>query len=147
MQMVARVTDATSISVKDIRAGNNKVYICHKPGNQNNTLAVHTSDVSNHLSHGDMLGTCQQNPPVTPLIVTASPNPSRNHFVLTIKGGVLSEKLKLKVTDIFGRTVEQREGLSTNITLTIGGNYHPGLYFVKVTQGNEAKTITLIKLP
>ena len=79
--------------------------------------------------------------------MTGSPNPSRNHFVLNIKGGDLSEKLKLKVTDIFGRTVEQREGLSTNITLTIGGNYHPGLYFARVTQGNEAKTITLIKLP
>jgi hypothetical protein len=41
-----QATDVTSISVKDIRAGNNKVYICHKPGKQNNTLTVFTSEVA-----------------------------------------------------------------------------------------------------
>jgi hypothetical protein len=92
-------------------------------------------------------GICQSNSGNSPLIVTAGPNPSFNHFVLTIKGGSLSEKLKLRVTDIFGRTVEQKEGLSTNSTITIGANYCAGIYFVKVTQGNEEETLKLIKLP
>ncbi len=142
-----QATDVTSILVKDIRAGNNKVYVCHKPGKQNNTLSISTSGVADHLSHGDMLGSCQNNSGNSPLIVTASPNPSTNRFVLNIKGGELSEKVKIKVTDLFGRTIEQRDGLSTNSTLTIGGNYRPGFYCVWITQGDEIKTIKLLKLP
>jgi len=31
--------------------------------------------------------------------------------------------------------------------LTIGANYCAGIYFVKVTQGNDEETLKLIKLP
>ncbi len=52
-------TDAVTVFVNDIRCGNNKVKICHKEStSKKKVLCISTSDVPNHLAHGDVLGEC-----------------------------------------------------------------------------------------
>lgn len=159
------VTDANSchgtasknITVMDIRAGqkNDKVIICHK----SNTQVVDPNAVPAHLAHGDMLGTCQaSNSSITrnspretensihaKLTITALPNPSANFFTINMAGGNTSEKLSLRVTDILGRTIEQRNNLQSNTTLKIGNDYRPGVYIVEIIQGINRKQLKLIK--
>jgi len=142
------------ITVVDIRAGNksDKVTICHKQ----NTIVVDPGGVPAHLAHGDMLGACQNllvsripdQPEISSmkLEIKAAPNPSANYFTVTIAGANASEKLSLKVTDIFGRVVEKRANLSYSNSLKIGNGYSQGVYIVEITQGSMREKIKLIKL-
>lgn len=151
-----------TVAVIDVRAGKkmDKVKVCHKPGKQLNTLEIGADGVADHLGHGDMLGSCSDATLMVSnrligdksetevsahvLSVVASPNPSTNHFVLSIQGAVNS-KLTLKVTDILGRVVEQKNNLQANRSLQIGADYRPGVYFVELIQGSEIKQVKLLK--
>ena len=117
--------------------------ICHK----GKSLEVTTDIVSSHLSHGDMLGSCSASQPPAMFTVTAMPNPSSNHFVITIGNGKQGEKIDLRVMNLLGKVIEQRTNLNNNQSFTLGNNYHPGLYIVEVQQGNEREKIMIVKLP
>lgn len=54
-------------------------------------------------------------------------------------------RVTLTVTDINGRPVERRENIQPNQNITIGGNYHPGIYLISIVQGNETKQLKVIK--
>jgi hypothetical protein len=158
------VTDANScnasanktITVIDVRAGNklDKVTICHKQ----NTIVVDPSGVPAHLGHGDMLGACQNNnllvsrihdqPEISSmkLEIKAAPNPSANYFTIIIGGANGSESLSLRVTDIFGRTIERRDKFSFTSAIKLGSGYRQGVYIVEITQGSRREKIKLIKL-
>ncbi len=155
-----QATANKTITVMDIRGGKklDKVIICHKPNKQMNTLEIGSTDVPDHLAHGDMLGSClainpsltnkssqiEENIPVE-LAIAAMPNPFTNYFTISINGGNVSEKLSVRVTDILGRTIERKDNLQTNSTLKIGNNYRPGVYIIEVIQGTEHKQLKLIK--
>jgi hypothetical protein len=134
-----------SIAVRDIRGKGNKVIICHKPQTHANTLEVPPSMVADHLAHGDMLGACAGDE-YPRFIVTATPNPSWHHFTANIRGGNPAQPVRLRVLDIFGRTVELRPSLQTNQSVVFGGNYQRGLYFAEFTHGNERLILPLLKL-
>lgn len=140
-----QATADKTITVKDIRAGGNKVILCHKPNAQANTLEVATAAVQAHLAHGDMLGSCP-GPEYPAFRASASPNPTWNHFRIQIQGGSPAQTVRLRVLDIFGRVIETRNNLQTNQTITIGGNYKRGLYFAELVQGNERVIIPLLKI-
>ncbi len=123
-----------------------------------NDLEIGSSDVPDHLAHGDMLGSCSAiNPPVTnkssrveenvptELAIVSMPNPSMNYFTVSIKGGSTFEKLKLIVTDLSGRIIEQKDNLQTNSSFKIGSNYYSGVYIVEIIQGAAHKQIKLVK--
>jgi hypothetical protein len=145
-----------TITVMDIRAGNklDKVIICHKQ----NTMVVDPNSVPAHLAHGDMLGACQNNnllvssihdqPEISSmkLEIKAAPNPSANYFTITIAGTNESESLSLRVTDIFGRVMENRNNLPYSSSLKIGNGYSQGVYIVEITQGSRQEKIKLVKL-
>jgi hypothetical protein len=79
------------------------------------------------------------------LQVKVLPNPSRNYFQLNITGNGKGT-LHLRVTDMQGRVLEDRktEGMTQQIKL--GEKWINGTYILQVTQGEERKTIQLVKL-
>jgi hypothetical protein len=78
------------------------------------------------------------------LTVKAMPNPSPYQFTLVLKS-LSKEKLILTVTDITGRTIEQRTDIPANSTIQLGGHYHPGVYIAQFLQGDDKVTLRLIK--
>jgi hypothetical protein len=147
-----------NIKVIDLRGGNklDKVVICHK----GSTVTVDGSAVPAHLSHGDMLADCMYSIPtvthnsvdrimensVPALSLNALPNPSSTDFTLTISGLNSYQKISLRVTDISGRILEQKENIQALSTIKVGQNYRPGVYIVELIQGNEKRMLKLIKM-
>ncbi len=81
---------------------------------------------------------------VNKLKVHAMPNPS-NHYFTIITQGNAGQKLNITVFDVLERLVEARNNMPANGNIRIGDEYRPGIYFIKVVQGNEIKTLKLIK--
>jgi hypothetical protein len=123
-------------------AGN--VIICHKTSQETNTIAVDQNAVAAHLLHGDFLGTCNEPNQLTLLRITASPNPSRDYFVITVEGGNVGEKISVAISDAMGRVIEVKENIFTK-SFRIGKNYIPGLYFIHAVQGSQLASLTLVK--
>jgi hypothetical protein len=78
------------------------------------------------------------------LSIKVMPNPTSYYFTL-IMNSLSKENVKLTVTDITGRVVEQRTSVSANSTLQLGSQYHPGIYIAEFIQGNDRITLRLIK--
>jgi hypothetical protein len=78
------------------------------------------------------------------LSIQVMPNPTSYYFTLILKS-LSKENVKVTVTDITGRVVEQRTGVSANSTIQLGNQYHPGIYIAEFMQGNDRITIRLIK--
>ncbi|WNM20218.1 leucine-rich repeat protein [Flavobacterium capsici] len=80
-----------------------------------------------------------------PLEAVAYPNPFANNFQLNIKTTNTSA-VSIKVYDMLGRLIEQREETVNDLeTTTIGDNYPSGVYNVIVAQQDEVKTLRVVK--
>jgi hypothetical protein len=146
-----------TIDVLDIRGGKklDKVNICHQTGSGSNNITISGSAVTDHLAHGDMLGGCTVTAPTASarlvgaaagkLSVQVLPNPSAVEFTLLIKAEQTGT-INLRVLDIQGRVLEQRNNISPTQKLTIGEGFHSGIYFAEITQGTDRKVIKLLKL-
>lgn len=78
------------------------------------------------------------------LDLKVTPNPSRTYFTLYVRSN--SDKpATLQVFDLFGRIKEVRR-FYPDATIRLGDNYRPGVYFVKITQGNVEVYTALLKL-
>ncbi|MBN8641989.1 MAG: T9SS type A sorting domain-containing protein, partial [Flavobacteriales bacterium] len=74
-----------------------------------------------------------------------SPNPFGESFGLEVTVST-EETIQVKVYDMLGKLVESREVDSTTISeLQIGATYPSGVYNVIVSQGEEVKTMRVIK--
>jgi len=71
------------------------------------------------------------------------PNPAINEFGLLVEGKN-NEKITILVMSEDGKIVFQTAGI-TNKTYKFGQNFAAGLYIIKVTNGNELKTLKVIK--
>ncbi len=143
-----QATASKTVMVKDVRGGKklDKVIICHKPGNINSSLEINENMVVNHLSHGDALGSCGTVPEYPALKAIASPNPTTTSFQITLKGGNPMQPVNMKVYNILGRQVEQRQNLQSGQSFRMGENYKLGLYLVEFSQGREKEVLLLLKL-
>lgn len=175
-------TATISICVTDIRVvgsnGAGKVYLCHVPnGNPANrqTLSISVNAVDAHLTQhpGDRLGSCDQSPCGSSVVVTSTgnsksataakevnevvakseeelkvtvmPNPSTKYFTLKLESKY-DQPVNLRVMDGSGRIVDARSKLGSNSTLQIGQNYSSGTYYAELIQGNLRKVVQLIKV-
>jgi hypothetical protein len=78
------------------------------------------------------------------LKISAWPNPTSSHFVVTSKSN--SDKtLTILVTDVLGRRVETRTNVAANGTIQIGSQLRAGIYFVEIIQGSYKEKLSLIK--
>jgi uncharacterized protein YjdB len=78
------------------------------------------------------------------LTVKVAPNPTSNYFTLQLNSRS-TEKVNLSVVDVTGRMVEQMKGIWPNSSLQIGEKYHPGIYLLRVVQGDDIVDLKLIK--
>ena len=76
--------------------------------------------------------------------VSGYPNPSRTGFNVQING-LTTEKVRIRVTDMSGRLVEQRTNLAANQVVSVGSNYRAGMYYIEVTQGENKQQIKMVK--
>jgi hypothetical protein len=173
--ITATVTDAlgctstctTVIHAKDVRcfagnSGNAKVKVCHKTGSNNNpcnNLCVSESAVAAHLAHGDYLGDClpncaaplytkgnvvEEKPTSSDMFpVKVIPNPTNNYFTLDAGSGS-KEKIVVIVYDVLGRIVKHIEN-SEGPLIRFGEDMKAGSYLALIRQGNNTKTVKLIK--
>ena len=73
----------------------------------------------------------------------AYPNPFASTFAIQVKTSS-QEVVYLKVYDMIGRLVEQRETNAKEIT-AFGERYPSGVYNVVVTQGSVTETLRVVK--
>jgi hypothetical protein len=78
------------------------------------------------------------------LSVQAYPNPSQSDFTLVLQGYDSKEKVSITVTDLLGRKVFQTEGTG-KMQYKLGNNFMTGMYNVQVIQGNDKKSLKLVK--
>lgn len=150
-------TASKTVGVVDVRCGNkmDKVAVCHGGGSS----CIDKGSVSDHLSHGDMLGACTAVPLVTvktsqaeiaqvqdltKFSIAAYPNPSRQAFTLLIKGNDAANKISLRILDAVGRTVEVMT-VAAGTNLQVGSGYRPGIYIVEAVQGKRQQVLKLVR--
>ncbi|MBE7174059.1 MAG: T9SS type A sorting domain-containing protein [Williamsia sp.] len=73
------------------------------------------------------------------------PNPSRSAFAIVVKSGD-NNIISLRISDASGRLIEAISGVRTGETKQFGAGYMPGTYYVEIVQGNQHKTVKLVKL-
>ncbi|NML20248.1 family 10 glycosylhydrolase [Pseudoflavitalea sp. G-6-1-2] len=86
-----------------------------------------------------------ENPnPHAMLTVKAYPNPTPDQFyVITLSTSL--QTISYTVTDLAGKVIESKTGLSANGLFNIGSSYQPGMYILKVSQGQQSQTLKLVK--
>jgi len=80
------------------------------------------------------------------LSVAMAPNPAIAYTNLTINADVAKGNVRIKVTDLFGKVIETKEIAAGRNIIQLGNSYRPGIYVIEVTQGQDRKTVQLIKL-
>ena len=75
--------------------------------------------------------------------VNTWPNPSNQNFSLQVES-VSNEIIDVFVTDVIGRQISRFQ--STNMkTINFGDDLKPGIYFIKVMQGDHLETVKAVK--
>ena len=76
---------------------------------------------------------------------TAYPNPFANNFMLDVKSSS-SSMVNVKVYDMLGRLIEQKDAnVADMATTTIGERYPSGVYNVVVSQEDNVQTMKVVK--
>jgi hypothetical protein len=83
-------------------------------------------------------------PEVDKLTVKVFPNPASYFFTFDMKSAS-KEKVQIIISDVAGRVIEQRTGVSANTSIQLGSSYRPGVYIATIIQGNEKVTLRIIK--
>jgi autotransporter-associated beta strand protein len=78
--------------------------------------------------------------------IALAPNPATAYTRLTINASTEKGRVYVKVTDLFGKTVEAKEMAPGRSTILLGSEYQPGVYVIEVSQGRDKQTARLIKL-
>jgi hypothetical protein len=81
----------------------------------------------------------------TSLTVIASPNPSADLFTLHIQSAD-NTPVAVRISDVSGKYITMRQGVSSNSRIQVGSELKSGLYFVEVIQGKDRKVVRLLKL-
>ncbi len=144
------------VKVVDVRCGSkkDKVSVCHSGG----TICINTSDVPNHLNHGDKLGACgtgsmtnqitssrpqQQDLMVFSVAPGVYPNPNNGQFALQLNNRKAG-KAEVLVLNAQGSIVERRQVQLTARGQTLSFNMRnkaTGLYIVKVISEDGVQTM------
>ena len=146
------VTVAKQITVIDILCATGKVKVCHSSSpNHDKILCISTNGVAAHLAHGCSLGTCGSSTDGTKinkietneLMVNVSSNPTKSEFKINVTGDP-RETVFISVFDLSGRRITLVKANSSQ-TITTGSELIPGIYLAEITQGNNKKSVKLIK--
>ena len=81
---------------------------------------------------------------ITELTAKAWPNPSEKFFNLLVEGGNAKDEVQIIVYNASGVMMHQAKG-TNNRNYKFGDGWIGGMYYVQVRQGNEVKTLQLMK--
>jgi hypothetical protein len=145
-------TDQVTVTVIDVRCGNNKVIICHG----SRTICVSTHAVFAHLIHGDHLGACT-NCTDKSLKMDAPdlsgrdsfvlyPNPTTGSFTVESCKDNVAEGAKIQIVNTLGQVIYSKIPLINGgcIRETIDLNHPQGMYYINLTVGENVETRKLI---
>lgn len=154
-----------SICVFDIRVPgkNGKVYVCKvPPGNPSNThtIQVSVNAVASHLATGSYLGDCSMGScsSLTQKVIGGEvarsehewtkevlvyPNPNNGNFNVYVSTDS-DESIQIEVLDMTGKTI-QYASAEPNLVKEMFMDVTPGVYMIKVTQGEYVQNIRLVK--
>jgi uncharacterized repeat protein (TIGR03803 family) len=79
------------------------------------------------------------------LNVKVSPNPSTTSFKFYVESNSYLP-IHIRIMDVYGRVIETITKVTRNETTNIGNNFHGGIYFAEVAQGDQVKVVKFIKL-
>lgn len=131
-QMGASETDDPTTPVDDPNADGSDIVV----------VSTTTSGaVNNSLTATSQMESISE---VGPFNVRAFPNPSGDEFTVYLEGAN-NDKVSIVVYDALGRQVKQFEKESGNIPIHFGRDLKGGMYVVEVRQGENRKTIKLVK--
>jgi len=149
------------INVIDITCGTGKIWVCEpqKNGTYSSRCVSSADKIIRTLKAGWYLGQCpatttaakgatmttEQSILVSEMTVTASPNPTTQSFSIIVHSSNKKEKIAVRVVDILGRVIANRNLITEGKTFKLGENYSAGIYLVEAIQGKERKTLMLIK--
>ncbi len=77
--------------------------------------------------------------------VVVFPNPAKDHFAVRLASGGQNIPASIRVTDISGKTLDIITGVKAGDLIIFGSRYPAGTYMVEVIQGENCKTVTVIK--
>jgi len=73
------------------------------------------------------------------------PNPSTGNFYINITSNGSREKIRMQVMDLYGRLINNQE-VNPGQQIKLGETFRPGIYYVRIMQGEERKEMKLVKL-
>ena len=79
------------------------------------------------------------------LDVRVGPNPSHNYFTLSVSSKN-NDPVTVIISDNFGKIMEKYERVNASGTLRFGDKLKTGFYLVEVIQGEERKTVKVLKI-
>ena len=77
--------------------------------------------------------------------VNVASNPATVQFRLQVESST-KEKILIQISDEQGRVIERIESKMSSQSIYLGNRYRPGIYFAQIIQGNNKKTVKLVKL-
>jgi ELWxxDGT repeat protein len=111
-------------------------YVCYQ-------LSVTTTPVT--MSSGNMIVREVSATENKKFNVSAFPNPTGSYFNLKVETAS-DEKMSLRIMDISGRVIEERQNILPQEIVRIGARYFSGVYMAEIRQGQNKKVIKLVKL-
>ncbi len=132
-----------------VTAGNYIITVTDDNGCTTNApvLIADGTEPCNGITSANIKSSAQKNPKSSPvknnLSINVFPNPTVNGFTVSVKTSN-SEKIKMYVTDVYGRVVYQLLNVNQQ-NYYFGKHFGPGVYFINVIQGTSFKTLKLIK--
>ncbi len=127
--IASAVSDSTTVTAVTDSASTTKITVAPAP-----TVTARNSNAASPAA---------RIPENKPLQLTAYPNPSANVFNLMLQGGS-NDKVTILVYSFDGKLLYQTTGNSSS-RYSFGSNFIPGIYIVKVVQGNTTQTLKIAK--
>lgn len=133
----------------------NTVTICHnQSATRTRTLTISGCGLADHLSHGDVIGTCSplrlsasMEDDITSTSLSAYPNPAHDRLNISFDSDV-QESYTLQMADVTGRIVSTTTGetVSGENKLELGLNdISTGLYFLILRKGDNVIQLRIVK--
>ncbi len=73
-------------------------------------------------------------------------NPATQFFTVQLNSKNVQQLIHMRVIDVQGRLIEQKNQLQANATVQFGQGYAAGQYFVEYMQGSDRMVVQLVKL-
>jgi len=150
-------TGVDKVRMKVFNKNTGRIYYDNMPGASDAALPVQAVGTNSTvviqglgIKNNDLLTKTNtavpETTPIASLEVAAYPNPSSSNYTIRVNASNRKDRILLQVFDVSGRIVETKNNVSAGSTFTLGDEYRPGSYFIRVIQGKEHKEIKLVKL-